>query len=177
MRRLKFLCLCLIGSVAWVGPSYAHDSNMAVIDFKEVSADKYTLHVRTPLYYLDEAMRAETKAGETLVVGSNEYKKALSNYVKRNLSLMPILTEVAGQNLDKSISFGSTAIKVGGHETSIILELKGMKSNVHAIRVSAHLMTQNPSQINMFRFAQNGKTHKVFLDKKNNFSMIIRTVD
>ena len=166
IRILSLLLIALVVS----GKSFAHDANTATLDLNKISDTKFSLHIRTPLFHLDRALRDATPDGDKLTVGSNPYKKALVNYIGNTLSLRATIVEASGETSTRTIEIGSTALKIGGHETNVILELKGIDDGVQALEIDAPLMKQNTSQINIIRYSNDGAKTKIFLDKKNEFS-------
>lgn len=170
MRSLiRILSLTFI-ALALSGKSFAHDSNTATLDLNKLSDTQFTLHIRTPLFHLDRALRDATPEGDTLTVGSTAYKKALAKYIGNSVTLTAIVAETSDNPEKRIIEIGSTALKIGGHETNIILALNGMDGDVRALEVTAPLMRQNLTQTNILRVMQDNKQTKIFLDKKNMFS-------
>ncbi len=157
---------------------YAHDTNAAIIDLKKVASQDYTLHIRTPLFRLDEAVRLQTKSGDKLVFNSNAYKHAIAVYIKDNLRLNATQRSENDRLVNRAIKVVSTKLKLGGHETNIILHLEDMDADeITSLDVSAKLMTQNPLQKNIIRFMDQKKSQSVFLHKDNAFSATISSFD
>ena len=169
MHVFKLIVIAILLVFASARACLAHDTNMATLDFQKVSSGGYVLHIRTPLVYLDEAVRGDSEAGEALVYGSKPYKLALASYVKKNVSLTANFLDEDGHVFAKPVKFSNTALKLGAHETSIVLQLEGLGDKVFSLALGAPLMTQNPAQENIFRFIDGANIEKVFLDNSNNF--------
>lgn len=170
IRILSLTLTLTLIAIIISGKSFAHDPNTATLDLNKTSATEFSLHIRTPLFHLDRALRDATPEGDTLTVGSTAYKKALASYIGNTLLLRATIVEASGETSTRAIEIGSTALKIGGHETNIILELKGIDEGVQALEVVAPLMKQNTSQINIIRYSNDGTKTKIFLDKNNKFS-------
>ncbi len=154
----------------------AHDSSLATLLIVHLAEDKWIFEVKTPLYGLDQSLRAyrEEKTGKSLefTAGSKEYKELLVDYIKAGFDITAESEPEAEQErvvLPVKPTLGSGRIKLDDHQTVVAFEIKNMPEDFDSLKIRLPYMSQNEAQFNIVRLIEEDRATRYILSASNNF--------
>lgn len=138
---------------------FAHNAQLASYKMS-VDGEKSFLYITFSTYGAEQAL---LKANPKLDLESEnlvEFKQALIAHIKNNTWL-----SMNGQEL----SLGRGAIKLGSHESKVMLKIENLPKNPTSLNVKVACFNENERQINIFKVDYGNVSARKQLDKSNEY--------
>jgi len=151
--------------------SFAHDTNTATFQIRQIAPQQWIYEVMTPLYNIDSSLRAIDKQTPKADTKSVKYKEKIIAYIKQGFNVKA--TGYDAHNIavkDVKLTLGQGRIKLDDHLSTLIFKIKGMPNKLSQLDFHLASMSNNVKYNNIFRLIDGDKHKRFLLNKDNDFS-------
>lgn len=157
MKRVIILLLILIVSIQTI---HAHNP-LSAMYYLEVKENINILNINLSQTGFHEALKKQYSKTNFEELPLTEYKQLAVNYLKENFHLVVNGTRI--QLLDGGL-------KLGSHQTDAKFITSELPKTFESLEIKIQAFTENEQHQTVFSLLLNGKTSKVILNKKNDYS-------
>jgi hypothetical protein len=171
INRFISLLFISIFIISFSVPTFAHDTNIATFQIRQIKDQQWMYEVMTPLSNLDKSLQASIKDAPKADLHSVKYKQKVIEYIKQGFDIKITGSDDKNITIESAkLSLGKGRIKLNDHLSVVIFQIKGMPENISKMDFHLTNMSENLSHNNILRLIQGDKNKRYLLNKENNFS-------